>query len=677
MSLSGLQVRVLGPVSISRDGAPVPLPRSRKVRALLGFLSLSPSAVSRSRLCGLLWDVPNDPRGELRWCLSKLRGVLDEPDRRRVITSEGNLIGLDLSACVVDAREVDRIAKAGVESASSGSLDELCAWFEGELLEGLHIDGNPEFAGWLTAQRQRYRALHVAALGELVARTTPGSDEMFRRLDSWLQASPFDPRAHQAMLEGLARCGRIRDAERHVAATIRSFEQEGIDWTSLRDAWQALRRAAAVAPAITSGAAPAISPPAPAAEPHTPIEARSRRRVSVAVMPFVDGAAAAARRVADGLTEDIITRLAKLRVLFVIARGTVYALRDRGIDAQEAGRLLNVEYVASGSVRRQEGRISVVVELVETEGARIVWTDELTGAVDDTFSVLDAIVDRIVAAIAEEIETAECNRAILKPPSSLDAWEAYHRGLWHMYRFNGTDNREAERLFQDAIRLDPTFARAYAGLSFTHFQNAFLDLTPDRARQIELAFESAGRSVGADDRDPAAHWALGRALWLRGVESESFAELGRSIELSPNFALGHYTLGFVHSQAGDPRTAIAATNHSRALSPFDPLQFAMLASRALAHVRLGELEEAADWAVKATGRPNAHAHILAIAAECLALTNRRDEGRAFVARIRERTPGYDVDQFLRAFRFDADTQQLFRSRARLIGLDATPSRLAR
>ena len=129
---------------------------------------------------------------------------------------------------------------------------------------------------------------------------------------------------------------------------------------------------------------------------------------------------------------------------------------------------------------------------------------------------------------------------------------------------------------------------------------------------------------------------MGRALWLRGAQSESFAELERSIELSPNFALGHYTLGFVHSQTGDPRSAIDATNYSRQLSPFDPLQFAMLASRALAHVRLGELEEAADWAVKATGRPNAHAHILAIAAECLALANRRDEARKFVARIRER-----------------------------------------
>ena len=220
-------------------------------------------------------------------------------------------------------------------------------------------------------------------------------------------------------------------------------------------------------------------------------------------MPFVDAAPGPAGRVADGLTEDIITRLAKLRVLFVIARGTVYALRERGIGAEEAGRILNVEYVVSGSVRRQDGRISVVVELAETEGARIVWTDELEGVADDTFSVLDAIVDRIVAAIAEEIEAAECNRAILKPPSSLDAWEAYHRGLWHMYKFNGPDNRDAELFFRSAIRLDPTFARAYAGLSFTHFQNAFLDLTPDRERQIELAFEAAGRSVGADDRDPA------------------------------------------------------------------------------------------------------------------------------------------------------------------------------
>jgi DNA-binding SARP family transcriptional activator/Tfp pilus assembly protein PilF len=659
-----LEIRVLGPVSVSRGGSPVALPRSRKVRALLGFLTLSPSPVSRTRLCGLLWDVPNDPRGELRWSLSKLRGILDDGDRRRVVAGEGNLISLDLTDCVVDALEVDRIARAGIEDASSERLAELADRCGGDLLEGIEIDGNPEFTGWLTAQRQRFRSTHVAALRALVARSPAGSDEAFRRLEAWLRVSPFDQRVHEVMLEALVRGGRLREAEQHVAATIRAFEQEGLDWVPLRDHWQASRRVT-VEPAR-------IVPPEAASDARAVAEGRGRRRGSVAVMPFADTAPAGERRVADGLTEDIITRLAKLRVLFVIARGTVYALGERGIGAQEAGRILNVEYVVSGSLRRQAGGISIVVELAETETARIVWTDELDGVADDTFSVQDAIVDRIVAAIAEEIEAAEVNRAILKPPSSLDAWEAYHRGLWHMYRFNQQDNREAELLFGKAIRLDPTFARAYAGLSFTHFQNAFLDLTPDRARQIELAFEAAGRSVGADDRDPAGHWAMGRALWLRGVERESFAELERSIELSPNFALGHYTLGFVHSQMGDPGTAIAETNHSRALSPFDPLQFAMLASRALAHIRRGELEEAAEFAVKATGRPNAHAHILAIAASSMSLVNRRDEARKFVARIRERVPGYGIGHFLRAFRFDADTERLFRSSARPIGFDSKP-----
>jgi len=385
-------------------------------------------------------------------------------------------------------------------------------------------------------------------------------------------------------------------------------------------------------------------------------------------MPFVGRSE---RAVAAGLTEDVITHLAKLRVLFVIARGTVYALRDRGIDAQEAGRILGVEYVVSGSIREDADRVCVVVELAETESARLVWAEEFAGATDETLSVLDTIVDRIVASIAEEIETAECNRAILKVPSSLDAWEAYHRGLWHMYKFNGLDNRHAADFFRDALRLDPTFSRAYAGLSFTHFQNAFLSLTPDRTREIDLAFDAAGRSIEADARDPAAHWAMGRALWLRGDERDSFAELEQSIELSPNFALGHYTLGFVHSQTGDPRAAIDATDHSRRLSPFDPLQFAMLASRALAHIRLGEIGEAAEWAVKATGRPNAHIHILAIAAQSLVLAKRHDEARKFVARIRARAATYTMDDFLRAFRFDADTTTLLRGAAKQIGFDSS------
>jgi len=642
-------VSLLGPGSVSRGGVAMTLPRSRKVRALLAFLTLSPRPLPRSRLCGLLWDVPNDPRGELRWCLSKLRNLLDDDARRRVVTDD-NLVALDLSDCRVDVVDVARVLEAGIDDASTSRLVELSELFAGDLLDGKDVDGSPELAAWLFAQRNRYRGMHVDVLRTLATRAGE-TDEALRWIVPWLRVTPFDARAHQMMLAVFARAGRRRDAENHLTAAIRSFETEGLDWTPLQDTWRAMG----------AGRIEVSSPPV--------VADRTRRRGSVAVMPFVERGTAP-DRIADGLTEDIIMQLAKLRVLFVIARGSTFALGARGVSASEAGRLLDVDYMVSGTIRRESNkRITAIVELADVRDGTIVWTDALDGAGEEMFAVLDAIVHRIVAAVAEEIETAESRRAILKPPSSLDAWEAYHRGLWHMYKFTGDDNRHAGQFLRAALELDPAFARAYAALSFTHFQNAFLDLTPDRDRQIGLAYETASKSLGADDRDPAAHWAMGRALWLRGAQQESLAELERSVDLSPNFALGHYTLGFVHCQRGDPRVAIDATNYSRQLSPFDPLQFGMLGSRAIAHVRLDQREEAASWAVKAAARPNAHAHILAIAAECLALADRRDEARQFVAQIRTRLPTYCVEDFLRAFKFEPDVAQMFRGGAGQIGFD--------
>ena len=285
----------------------------------------------------------------------------------------------------------------------------------------------------------------------------------------------------------------------------------------------------------------------------------------------------------------------------------------------------------------------------------------------DALLVLDEIGNRIVASIANEIETNERNRAVLKPPNSLDAWEAHHRGLWHMYRFNKIDNDRARHFFAMAVRLDPTFARAYAGLSFTHFQSAFQGWAT-RQPEIDQAFAAAGQSLMVDDRDPAAHWAMGRALWLRGNHEQAIIELEQTIDLSPNFALGHYTLAFVHSQAGDPCAAIAYADHSRHLSPFDPMLFGMLGARAMALVRLGRSEEAADWAIKAAARPNAHAHIMAIAAFCLALAGRLDEASRYLAAIRMTLPHYRVADFLAAMQFAPDGEAPFREGARRIGL---------
>ena len=167
------------------------------------------------------------------------------------------------------------------------------------------------------------------------------------------------------------------------------------------------------------------------------------------------------------------------------------ALQERRVGPEEAGRMLGVDYVVGGSVRHQGERLTVAVELVEAPTARIVWAEVFNHKRDDAFLVLDGIGDRIVASIAGEIETIERNRAILRPPSSLDAWGAHHRGLWHMYRFSRPDNELARHFFEVAVRLDPTFARAHAGLSFTHFQNAFQGWAR-REPEIDRAFEAAG-----------------------------------------------------------------------------------------------------------------------------------------------------------------------------------------
>lgn len=643
-----LQLRLLGPLAVRRGAAVLPLPPSRKVRALLAYLSLAPRPVARGRLCELLWDVPNDPRGELRWCLSKLRGLLDEPGRRRVET-HGDAVRLELAGCLVDAAEVARAAADGIATLAPERLRQLAALFRGDFVEGLEIDRSPAFNGWLVAQRRRFRDCQAVLLQQLARDGT--DDEALGHLEKWLALAPFDRQAHAALLQALARRGRIREGEEHVAATARLFAAEGLDCAPIRDIWRAARSAAS----RPSAAAAEAAEPAPAAS----------RRASIAVMPFADRTAAIVLPggPADGLVHDVITRLAKLRCLFVIAAGSVFALRDRQVAPEEAGRLLQVDYVVSGTLRRARGRLSVSVELAEARSARIVWAEEFEERTDEALLVLDAIGDRIVASIAHEIETIERNRAVLRPPSSLDAWEAHHRGLWHMYRFSRADNEQARHFFAMAVRLDPTFSRAYAGLSFTHFQNAFQGWA-DRARETDRAFAAAGQSLMVDDHDPAAHWAMGRALWLRGRQDQSVAELERAVDLSPNFALGYYTLAFIHSQAGDAQAAIAAADHSRRLSPFDPMLFGMLGARAMALVRLGRFDEAADWAVRAAAQPNAHAQILAIAAYSLALAGRTEEAAAHLAAIHRALPRYRVEDFLTAMQFEPEGAALFRKAAR-------------
>jgi DNA-binding SARP family transcriptional activator len=665
--VESFRFRLLGPLQLSRGGGPLTLPASRKVRALIGYLVLASRPVARTQICELLWDVPNDPRGELRWCLSKIRGLVDEKGRKRVI-ADNTSVRLDLSDCFVDTLEVTRAPEHGIQKLGVEQQKSLAELFGGELLEGLEIARSPMFDAWIMAERRRFRGIQAVLL-ENLSRALP-SGQAAPHLDAWLRLSPFDRNAHELLLTSLARQGRVSEGEAHLASASKLFEADGLDSAPLRELWRRARTRDAAATGSTSASAiELVSANLTEVRRFEPEVSAASRRASIAVMPFTDQSSAADTRggAADALAYDVTARLAKLRSMFVIAQGSTFALRDRAVGPEEAGRMLNVDYVVSGTVRRGAKKLQVSAELIETRTARIVWNELFDEKLNDALDVLDEIGNRIVASVAHEIEMVERNRAILRPPSSLDAWEAHHRGLWHMYRFSKADNEKARQFFSQAVGLDPTFARAYAGLSFAHFQNAFLGWKKP-GPEIDRAFDAASHGLMVDDRDPAAHWAMGRALWLRGTQDQAVQELERAVDLSPNYASAHYTLAFVHSQSGDPKAAITFTDHARLLSPFDPLLFAFLGARCMALVRLGQYDEAANWGIKAAARPNAHQHIMAITAFALGLAGRGEEAAGYTARIRTRVPNYKMADFLAAFRCAPEAAAIFSQGARRVGV---------
>ena len=276
-----VEVRMLGPLTIRRNGVALDLPTSRKVRGLFAYLAVAPHAVPRSQLCELLWDVPNDPRGELRWCLSKIRALIDEPDRRRVDT-QADTVRLDLAGCFVDALEIARITPE-IATIPADRLREAAALLAGDFLDGLEIDRSPAFASWLAAQRRRFRGTHTALLERLVA-SVP-DEEALGHLEKWLELAPFDGRVHELLLQALARHGRIREGEEHLAATARRFEAESLDSGPVRDAWRSARAQRNSPPSAAAVAHPEVA--AAAVGPDQAITT-SPRRASIAVMPFID-----------------------------------------------------------------------------------------------------------------------------------------------------------------------------------------------------------------------------------------------------------------------------------------------------------------------------------------------------------------------------------------------------
>jgi adenylate cyclase len=312
-----------------------------------------------------------------------------------------------------------------------------------------------------------------------------------------------------------------------------------------------------------------IRPSHPAGAP--PLALPLPDKPSVAVLPFTNMSGDPEQEfVSDGIAEDVITALSRYPSLFVIARNSCFTYKGRAVDVKQVGRELGVRYVLEGGVRKAGNRIRVTAQLVESETGNHVWAERYDRDLADIFAVQDEITEAVTIAIAPAIADAELQRAVRKSPGSLDAWAAYQRGLWHLSEANPDDNEIAQRFFQQAIDLDPTFAGGYSGLALAQLQAAAVYQKLGLLEAQSSAEASARRAVALDGADAEARSCLGWALQARGELEGALAEIERALAMSPNLAVAHGQRGATLIFSGRPKEGLAAIQTSIRLDPRDP-----------------------------------------------------------------------------------------------------------
>jgi TolB-like protein/Tfp pilus assembly protein PilF len=290
---------------------------------------------------------------------------------------------------------------------------------------------------------------------------------------------------------------------------------------------------------------------------------------SIAVLPFTNMSVDAEQEFfADGLTEDLITELSKAPGLFVIARHSSFAFKNKSVDLRRVAQELGVRYILEGSARRAAGRIRINAQLIDArEGGAHLWADRFDRDLADVFAVQDEVVARIAEALVGKLAASKLPER--KPPKSVEAYDLCVQGRFLFQRSMAEEGKEARQLFERAIALDPDYAEAHVGLAWTHWMgwvNWFEPVDPHR----RLAVEYARRAVALDPNDPFAHMILGFVLAYEHVNEESAAEMETALRLDPNHADTYATRADLLVMEGRPLDAIEDVKRAMRLNPHPP-----------------------------------------------------------------------------------------------------------
>ena len=361
---------------------------------------------------------------------------------------------------------------------------------------------------------------------------------------------------------------------------------------------------------------------------------------SIAVLPFVNMSGDVEQEYfADGVSEDIITALSKLRWFFVIARNSSFVYKGKTVDIKQIGRELGVRYMLEGSIRRSSQRVRITAQLIDASTGNHIWADRYDGDLSDVFALQDKITNSVVAAIEPRLLEAESVRSHNRTPDDLRAWDLLMQATSLFWRLNKSDGETAISILRRAVKLYPEYAPAHSMLAFAMLLLGYLGYIEPQVRD---ATALATRAAELDRDDPWAYVALGFVSFIERRTDESIAHFQRALNLNPNFAAAHGYLGWTLSFDGQSDKSIAHSQTAIRMSPHDPQQVIFYGGMAAAHYLAGRYEEAINSALSVLRyRPTFNgARRLLISA--LAQAGRLEEARTELDRLKSFQPDISI-----------------------------------
>jgi adenylate cyclase len=375
-----------------------------------------------------------------------------------------------------------------------------------------------------------------------------------------------------------------------------------------------------------------------------------KEKPSIAVLPFLNISGDPEQEYfSDGVTEDIITALSKIRWFLVIARNSTFSYKGKSPDIRQVARNLGVRYVLEGSVRKAGNRVRISTQLIEGLTGNHVWAENYDRELADVFEVQDEITRTVIGAIEPELTKAELGRVKMKRPENMDAWDLCQRGMWYRYQNTKEGYAQARQYFHRAIDLDPQLSLAYAGLSEALSYEIIFHITEAPTEHGDEAIQAARKSIELDPEDARARISLGRAYIAIGQAQKAIPESQIALKMNPHSATAHYQMGAALVISGRAEESISYLETAIRLSPKDIYMGPFLARLGQAYLALKEYEKAVKYSQDALRHPTTSWHVNTYEVSALGSLGHLKEAREALSELLRRRPGLKISHLKEGF----------------------------